>query len=327
MKSFEQYISEANPVVDQKARSLAARVYNRMISRLRECLAKGTIGTSFVFYTANDNVGFNLGRLLREPDYFDITIWFGPMTNKFGGYFSQRDDMDIIHLAKLFPTSAKKIKPNRDMKNCEIILDAVDKLQHDVRDVFVHEFIHHLDDTRYKSNSYRVKGTLDLSGGTYYNEPKELNAHTQEMIANMDLWFKDYYVSTVNALKTRMVVEFNQAKDEEGYENALFIAGKIVRHYALIVEYLDDTRKGMESIIEKIPGSKRDFMKHLTSENRKKVLARLYQYYTETLNKRFKVLKESLLSVVKRLNNKNAIAYIQKEVPDTYKSLVQMGLK
>lgn len=327
MKSFVEYIVEANPVVDQKARSLAMRVYNRMIARLKDCVKKGNIGHSFAFYTADNNLGFNLGRLIRDPDYFDINLWFGPLTSKFGGYFSQRGDIDIIHLAQVPINLAKKIKPNQDIENCNIILDTVAQFTQQVKDVFVHEFIHYLDDKRIKSNSYRLQGTMDLSGGEYYNEPKELNAHTQEMIANLDLWFKEYYVSTVNSLKTRMVIEFNQAKDEEGFENALFIAAKIVRHYDMLIEYLTDNRKGMESILEKLPASKKTFMKNLSSNNRNKVLARLYQYYSETLSKRFKMLKQSLLSTVKRLTNKDALEYIKTETPDLYKSLINMSVK
>lgn len=337
MKTFQEYIAEANPVVDKNRRDEALRTFNKMVSALEKLVkSKSTehMLLDKVGYTTN--IAFNLGKFIGDSKYNNLKMLFTPVSKNHGGSYGKILNGPTIELAILTGRSVKNpdgemlfldpILPKIDPSNYEQLLKIIKSKKDSIRDIFVHEFIHHTDTLIYKDSNYIDQPSFNAKTGygkEYYNHPKELNAHTQEMILNMDLWFKEYYVTTVNALKTRMVIEFNQANDEYGYENALFVAAKIVRHHDMIIEYLSDNRKGIESVLEKIPTTKKTFMKNLSDDNRKKVLSRLYQYYSETLTKRFNVLKQSLI-LVKKLNNKNAIAYIQKEVPDLYKSLVQM---
>ncbi|CAB4141225.1 hypothetical protein UFOVP410_64 [uncultured Caudovirales phage] len=341
MKKFSQYIAEANPQVDQQYRQIALRVYNKIISKLKALASDKKASTNYISSVGSGFIGFDLYKLLDgESSLWNLQLDFIKEFPRWSGAFTAGNNINPskIQIAILTSEFADKIIPKADSKNYKILFDAILKQQQTVKNIFVHEFIHFLDSKRYQSDRFAYRGTVQLSGAEYFNDPKELNAHTQEMISDIDNWFKSYYVSSVSALKTRIVKDFNSFKysgeidvkaieKSRVFDDAWFSLDKIVSNYNMIVRYLDDRAFAMQSILEKLPGSKKSFMNNLTKENRKKVLVRLYQYYDEILKKRMLLLKDSLESLVKRLNNSDAIEVLKKFDTKLFNSLKDMGLK
>ena len=326
MKSFAEYITEANPVVDKQSRSMAMRLYNRMIAAMEKCVKNGSTGTSHSMYTTTQSLGFNLGRLLREIDLFDLEIQFIERSGSFLGTFITRHELSQIQLAHIPTPIINRLVQKQDVNNYRLILHVI-KDNQKVRDTFVHEFVHYLDSKRAKSNLVFVKGTAHLSGAAYYNTPVELNAHTQEMLANIEQWIKTYYIGIVGTIRKTFVSKFNAAKSDSEIEDAVYVAMKATSHYDMVLKYLNNKQFAMEYLLEKIPYDKTVFMKHLTPENRKRVLSRLYQFYDAVLKQKFHLAKLGLENVVKHLHNENVLAVLKTNHSDIYVSLKKMGLK
>lgn len=352
MKSFREYITEANPSVDKQYRSEALRVFNKMIAKLESLVkAKSTkymkIDTKF----REPALYFDLGELLGDARYKNLNIIFDSVNREYGGAYGSRDGKNEILLAIM--TMRKKRDPKykmtntsyddlngweysrsffawEDPSNYEEVLNTIKTKKETVKDVFVHEFVHHMDTFRYKDSKYIQEPSYNDRKGygkDYFNHPKELNAHTQEMIMNIDEWYRTYYLSIVTTLKSKFVSKFNSAKNHDQYEDAMFMAHKFQINYDMFVQYIADKNFAIKEIRDKIPRAKHNFGKHLTLDNKKKVLSRLYQYYDDVLKKRFELLKSALDKLPKQLNNPEAAAYVKLHAPDAYKALRKLGMK
>lgn len=352
MKSFVEYIVEANPEADRKYRAEALHVFNRVVVKLKRFADSNSTehmelhrldGRSYLF--------FDLGNFINDSRYRGLRLLFTSRNRYYSGSYGKLSDATTIELAvmstrrrrdpqyKMKNTSFDDMNgwissaaflDHKDVSNYQKIVDDIKERRSEIRDVFVHEFVHHMDTFRYKKISYADEPTYNPSKGygtEYFNHPKELNAHTQEIITNVDEWYKSYYVSTVNMLKNNLVKKFNGAKNNDQYEDAAFLASKLLRHLKYLDEMLDDKDVAIRAIRDKIPTAKSNFSKNLTGENTRKILARLYQYYDVVLSKRFRLLKATLEKLPKQLDNNTAALYIKQHVPDTYTGLRELGMK
>jgi hypothetical protein len=335
MKTFSQYIVEANPDVDKQHRSMAEKAYNKFVAKIKALASDKNSNITYQNFivpksdTGRATIGVNLGRIIGDNTVWNLDIRFTSLSNVFGGIFTPAHNSNpaVIEIARLDPSLIKKIKPTPHPENYKIIWKSIASYGEMIKDVFVHEFIHFLDSKRYRSSRFAYRGTSQLLGADYFNDPKELNAHTQEMISNVDFWFKNYYVSSINAIKTKLIKDFNNYKSGNKFDDAEFVLHKIVSNYDVVVKYLNDNKYAMDSLMEKLPSSKTAFMKNLTSENKKKVLARLYQYYDANLKKRFSLLKSSLESVLKNLNNPDAMEALKTNNIELYNSIKAIKVK
>lgn len=351
MKSFVEYITEANPVVDKQYRSEALRVFNRMIAALERLVKSNSIEHMEVERTKDPALTFNLGKFIADDKYKNVSMMFTSSTRDRGGSYGKLSGQIFIELAIMssrktrdpsFKTTGTSYDDHngwiysdafrrfKDASNYEHLLTVIKQRKEAVRDIFAHEFVHHMDALRYKDPAYADVASYDNKTGygkEYFNHPKELNAHTQEMIMDIDEWYKTYYLSIVTTLKNQFVGKFNTAKNHDQYEDALFMAHKFQINYNMFVQYITDKQFAIKEIKEKISSSKKNFFSHLTSDSKKKVLARLYQYYDEVLKKRFELLKSTLDKLPKQLNNPDAAAHVKLHAPDAYKTLRKLGMK
>jgi hypothetical protein len=352
MKSFVEYITEANPVVDKQYRSEALHVFNRIIAKLENLVkAKSTQHMKIEQSTRSPVLYFDLGEFLGDGRYKGVRLSFDSVNRNYGGAYGNEYGkielvLAIMNMRKVRDPKYKMTNTSyddhngweyspaflnwEDSSNYEHLLDTIKRKKEEVRDVFVHEFIHHMDTFRYKKSAYKSEPSYNDRTGygqEYFNHPKELNAHTQEMIMNIDEWYKTYYLSIATTLKSNFVKKFNSANNQDQYEDAMFLAHKFALNYDMFVQYISDKNFAIKEIREKIPRGKHIFGKHLTVDNKKKVLARLYQYYDEVLKKRFQLLKSTLDKLPKQLNNPEAAAYVKLHAPDAYKTLRKLGMK
>lgn len=352
MKSFAEYIIESDPLVDKQYRSEALRVFNRIIAKLESLVkANSTKHMEIELATRPPALFFDLGEFLGDNRYKGLRLTFDGVNRKYGGaYGNAWGRIDII-LAIMNSRRARDPKYKmtnthvddyngiifsdpfltyKDVSNYEHLLSTIKSKKESVKDIFVHEFVHHMDALRYKDSDYKAEPSYNDSTGfgkDYFNHPKELNAHTQEMLMNIDEWYRTYYLSIVTTLKSKFVNKFNSAKNHDQYEDAMFMSHKFQINYDMFVQYITDKQFAIKEIKEKIPSNKHTFGKHLTLDNKKKVLARLYQYYDEVLKKRFEVLKSALDKLPKQLNNPEAAEYVKLHAPDAYKTLRKLGMK
>lgn len=352
MKSFVEYITEANPIVDKKYRAEALHVFNRMIAKLEKFVkANSTQHMNIEKFGSYYSLHFDLGEFLGDSRYKGIKLIFDSVNRNYGGaYGNQYGRIELVLAVmgmrqqrdpkyKMTNTSYDDLNgfiyssafvPWPDPSNYEHLLETIKKKKENIKDIFVHEFVHHIDTFRYKDPKYKEAPSYNEKTGygkEYFNHPKELNAHTQEMIMNIDEWYKTYYLSIVTTLKSKFVSKFNSASNHDQYEDAMFMAHKFQINYDMFVQYITDKNFAIKEIREKIPRAKHNFGKYLTLDNKKKVLARLYQYYDEVLRKRFQLLKSTLDKLPKQLNNPEAAAYIKLHAPDAYKTLRKLGMK
>lgn len=352
MKSFVEYIAEANPAVDKKYRSEALHVFNRIVVKLQNLVkAKSTQHMLIDSSQHPASLYFDLGNFIGDSRYKGVKLTFESVNRNYGGGYNNQFGRIEIGLAimtmrkerdpkyKMTNTSydehngwaySPAFIPWEDPSNYEHLLNTINSKKEEVKDIFVHEFIHHMDTFRYKKSEYKSEPTYSDNTGygkDYFNHPKELNAHTQEMIVNIDEWYKTYYLSIVTTLKSKFVNKFNSAKNHDQYEDAMFMANKFQINYNMFVQYITDKNFAIKEIKDKIPRGKHTFGKHLTLDNKKKVLVRLYQYYDDVLKKRFQLLKSTLDKLPKQLNNPEAAAYVKLHAPDVYKTLRKLGMK
>ena len=354
MKTFREYITEANPIVDKNRRSEALHVFNRILVTLEKLVKSKS--TDHMYFDMNPNgrtfdLKIDVGDFINDSRYKGLKLLFTSVTKAYGGTYGMHKGKPTIELAIM---SGRRVRdPNykmtntsyddlngwiysdpfvkiKDPSNYEHLLATAKTKREQFKDIFVHEFIHYTDTFLYKDKAYVDKGTYDDKTGygeKYFNHPKELNAHTQEMIQNIDEWMKAYYVSAVATLRSTFVKKFNEAKTADQYEDVSFLAYKFSNYYNVIDEYLSNKQKAIANIRDKIPSSKTNFAKNLTQDSTRKVLVRLYQYYDDVLSKRFKTLKATLDSLPKQLNNKEAALYIKQHDLDAYKTLKRLGMK
>jgi hypothetical protein len=353
MKSFREYIAEANPTVDKNRRNEALHVFNRMVSVL-ERLVKSK-STEFMRLRKPDRqpeLVIDLGKFISDKRYEGLDIIFTSVSRSYNGAYGTQDGKPTIELAMMYGRKFRRpdyvmtntsfddmngfthtnafVLNSKDPSNYEHLLSVLKERKTTVRDVFVHEFTHHLDTLRYKDQKYVDEPTYNEKlgyGKEYFNHPKELNAHTQEIILNIDEWFKTYYVSAVAMLKKNLVTKFNSAKNDDQFQDAVFLSVQLMNHHDMIDKYLTDKKYAITSIREKIPSAKTNFAKYLTQENSRKVLSRLYQYYDEVLSKRFALLKSNLEDLPPKLNNKEAMMYLKQYAPEPYKALKRLGMR
>lgn len=352
MKSFVEYIAEANPLVDKQYRQEALRVFNRIVAQLEKLVKTNSTKHMQIEASRIPIMFFDLGDFLSDAKYKGVRIIFDSVNRNYGGAYGNQFGRVELALAimnmrkqrdpkyKMTNTSyddnngflySSAFMPWVDISNYEEVLNTIKRKKEQVKDVFVHEFIHHMDTFRYKTSEYKSEPTYSDRTGygkDYFNHPKELNAHTQEMIMNIDEWYRTYYLSIVTTLKKDFVKKFNAASNTDQYEDVSFLAYKFVLNYNMFVQYVTDKHFAIKEIRSKIPSSKSQFGKFLTIDNKKKILARLYQYYDEVLKKRFELLQASLEKLPKQLKNKEAALYIkQNQELDVYRTLRKMGMK
>jgi len=118
-----------------------------------------------------------------------------------------------------------------------------------VREAYVHEFIHHLDKARISKKGWAAQASKSGSGGAlnYFNNPLETNAFTQMGLSSMANHLKN--------VKTRAGANMLMGGSSQGF------AKIALKHMAP------------------------EFVKNLSTANRKKLLKRIYQLYTDTMAK------------------------------------------
>ena len=148
---------EANPQRDYEYRKEAQVIYNKTINDLKK---------NFLYFEKRKDLSntdeihlLNFGD--KFPQYKDLEICVGKKGA--GAYFSKRKNKYIIYFDIW-----------NEAKNS--FLD-----EHKIKEFFIHEFIHYLDQKRSKESS--IKNTSKFWGDQqyekYFNDPSEFNAYFQ----------------------------------------------------------------------------------------------------------------------------------------------------
>lgn len=342
MKSFRHYITEANPVVDEGRRKEASRLYDAIFSALEKRVKSSNVAGVLQIFTEKsligdqemvNAVGIPVGFLCGESEYNELLLKIAIPDGKYGGYFAGKARnggyFDIILLSRL----DIKAKTVNWQKNPKPLWKMVTQLKSDLssRKIFVHEFIHYLDDKRYtptmKNQSSGVAyAKQDMIG--YYNHFQEVHAHAQEMIFDIDDFYTTYYGDTLNSMRKVFLPKANRAKTEDEVEDILYFLTKVAFYYETLNNYATNTKVGMERVLNQISVDKqKGFMAALTPENKKKVYALLYQYYTDVLRPKMVKMTNELKDIAKKIKNSAVIERFKSYDPDGFKLLTTLGMK
>lgn len=330
MKGFVEYLSEASPLLDKKYRDVAESLYRKLYQSIKRNLDSKNESTMILWnYYGEILVGVNLGKAVGNNKYSDVSVYFSfPRKDAMGNYHIAEKS---IVLAILDPKQKDEFFPYVNYNNWKLILQAMDgkgwASATQVRDIFVHELVHHFDYTR-ASEINKMKYVSYSDGKSeYFNHPAELNAHTQELIHNIDMWFRQYNADIIKTYRNDFIKMYNSAKGKSKVEDAAYYAGKLLTQYERALGYVKNTKESMDTVLSMIPDGKWEYMTRLTPENKKKVYSRLYQYYDEVLRKRFETMLRLFSEIVKRLNNKKVAKELESNTPLIFRDLQKLGLK
>lgn len=256
MKSFRQHLIEANPMRDAQYRGEAANVWARLLRSLQNNF--DNIAKIVSNYSTNRDprvVINDLGDAIGDAKYKRLRIIFygsgsqGKLRGQFG-FDPLYKNIPVIGIFGIDPGS---------MKDKDTFLDALNQFRAKYSSTFTHEFIHYSDWKRLGDDKW-TEGIRDLddpygmTAQTYYNNPIEYNAHFQQGLANLEQDVGDilfYGPKTTEQTKLKVAIE-------RGFSEFEIVA----RSY--------------------FSGA---FVDQLTPVNRKKYLARLYQFWEKEIKK------------------------------------------
>lgn len=332
MLSFKEYLSEANPIEDKKARDEAKIIWNRIVAKIKKDSKSSSPYKLKVFTNA---LGLDVGGFLKDPKLFGLGLYFAPHTQKYKAVFIPGWDMEhqiaLAFMTPELPIITMNI-PKQMQMNFLLLDKLIDKNKTSMQQTFMHEFIHYKDFLRTKNKDYWKLGTLAKAGDNlvdYYNDPREVNAHYQEFVGELDLWLKKFRMQKIKKLESG-VSQFNRAKTDKQIEDALYLIHSMVGLHSVLNDYTKSPREYINKF-ENEQASKDaiSFMKNLNADNRKKVLSRLYQHYDKVHKKEIEKYIKYIKSIAKKLKNDKVMEFIKTEYKKTnnYDELVDLGIR
>ncbi|MDA0777806.1 MAG: hypothetical protein O3C19_01925 [Bacteroidetes bacterium] len=279
MIKLEQIINEANPDRDKMYRKLAVSTFNKL---LRYIKSKGVDAFEYAFIPGHGDPGLYILMDKIDPQLKGVVfiilstqdsgvegqfkVYFGPKKKSLAIY-------DQINMYKILPQEKIDIL-GFYLINRKDFLDQDTYSKKDVKHsfsllvknlkiyerTFVHEFMHKIDHDRRKTGKFaivsrvhqdntrkskKVKTWLAQSK-LYVNDPAELNAHQQAVFFDLD--------------KRKKVFEKN---------------AKFGESVTPLLKWIDDQSNAKEYTYM--------FVKFLNTQNRKKFLARVYQWWQKNL--------------------------------------------
>ena len=172
--NFDEYVSESVES-DIKSNKEAKRVYNKIKRNIQEVKLEPTHNDFITDSKGNrhplNGVKFNLTEIGEK---YDLEILLANSIKGANPHYSSSENRIVFFI----------ISQTGDPHNFELnshfarlrFSTWVDEI------VFIHEFIHFLDNNRY-GNTYSYSDAQSLT--SYYNSPEEYNAHTQEIITHI----------------------------------------------------------------------------------------------------------------------------------------------
>lgn len=333
MLSFKEYLSEANPIEDKKARDEAKIIWNRIVAKIKKDSKSSSPYKLKIFSNA---LGLDVGGFLKDPKLFGLGLYFAPHNQKYQGAFIPGWDMEHqIAFAVMTPNDPAPITmkiPKQMQMNFLLLSKLIDKNKKLMQQTFMHEFIHYKDFLRTKNKDYWKVGTLTKAGDTlvdYHNDPREVNAHYQEFVGELDSWLKDFRLKKIKKIESS-ISQFNRAKTDKQIGDALYLMHSMVGLHSLLKDYSRSPRLYINKF-ENTEASKPSqlFMKNLNATNRKKVLARLYQHFDQVHKKEIEKYIKYIKSIAKKLKNDKVMDFIKTEYKKTnnYDELVDLGIR
>ena len=166
-------LQEANPAQDLAYRQRAEEFYGKLIAWLRsqdsmkKCRSRKWnaypgVADAYSYEVTSKVLGF-------DREYPGFAVWLSPFRTGTAS-FGKRGGLKVINMPVLTP----------DVLAAEdgvLMSQAVGW----VREVFIHEFIHYLDELRYKGKPRTASAVLKKEGGKkgYFNSAVEFNAYFQ----------------------------------------------------------------------------------------------------------------------------------------------------
>jgi hypothetical protein len=164
---------EADPAQDRAFRRKAEEFYDKLLSwlkaqdsmkkyRSRKWNAYPGVADAYSYEVTSKVIGF-------DQEYPEFAVWFSPFRTGTAS-FGKRGRLKVINMPVL-TADALQTESGHEMG---VNLGWV-------REIFIHEFIHYLDDLRYKGKPTVASAALKKKGGeaAYFNSPAEFNAYFQ----------------------------------------------------------------------------------------------------------------------------------------------------
>lgn len=177
IKYFENYIFESD-YTDQQYTDKAEKIFNKVRKALKNDKYK---------HLSSDD-GFILYGNNIDPSISDLVFFFVHPNHNIlkQGVVSRSEDVVTNY-------SLGVLKDGRHIMICGNLIEPNNDKYIDTRlnkNLFIHEFIHYLDEKRYGKNKKKTK-TIDLETfEDYYNTPEEFNAYYQEGAYALRNFFK-----------------------------------------------------------------------------------------------------------------------------------------
>jgi hypothetical protein len=303
MKTFKSFILEADPKRDLKVRQEANRVWTKIVRATKSKSLKA-------YRIPKDEYGgwkfeVVVGSLINDKTYDDLFLSFVAKDITRKGYYKPvGKKFHEIHLNTIPTMSAKRLHVFSKETREELLFQS---LGVDTKNTFVHEFTHYKDALRYKDQDYKYKGTSQYSDSQkwqmYYNSPKEMNAFYQAAVNEVEKWYSGQYEDIVRRMDQSLKMP-HQDFDVKWAEQNL----------NSIRRYIKDKKFAYDTAFNYITMNKRKgFYEYLTSENKKKMQARIYQYVDRILMPKMKKLEPKMKKVIDKFHVKN-----RKEHPEQY---------
>jgi len=331
MLSFAEYIAEATPEFDKKQRDDAVRIFNKLTQKLKSQKDSDNVPFKIVLYA--DALSINLGEVLKDSKYYNVELIFGASGGKYAGMFSPNKDGNNYIILYTVPQklitkefyTLNKLMPRKVL--VRIMLEGLKSSS--ARSTFVHEFVHNQDFHRVKSKeTFFDKGSKDKPPEIYYNDEKELNAHYQHIVDNVEVWFRQHFIDKILKYKfsvAKMNSYKNIMKNKEELESALIILSSMNGIYNRLNVWETSTRTFIDDEVIRL-NTNTQFFKYLNQKNRKKIVARLYQYHTTTFKKIVKDYKKYISTMLKNVKNEDVIYELKRLDMNLYNDLVKIGL-
>ena len=303
MKSFGEFIIEADALRDKKVRLEASRVWNQLLRILKsnpQYLNKVPPSKDYEYAPQLIISGQTLQT--NQYDDFVLSLIFTQKKYGYGGLFIDYRSTKVVRLIISEPISIKA--DSQDLSSARYTISAPDffRVIKRYEVVFVHEFVHYLDSKRVGGLD-KVKRGGSWSGDKfqsdqdYFNSPHEFNAYFQNTAKEIDNRIKMVAQDIQKLLKLNVSLQSLQRELE----------ARIPSDAKNFLKYLP---------------IRFDYEKKLNQVYQRKFLNRLYDYYQKiAIPQRNKIIQQ--LERHYQTSFREAFDSDTKEVLD----LIQHGIK
>jgi hypothetical protein len=275
MIKLEQIINEANPDRDKMYRKMAVSTFNKLIQYIK---TKRLHAFKFGYVVVHNGTGLIIPLKKINPKLGDVIFTLIDMNQNTNALFVKignpkfkvPEHADQINLNRVIPQNyidmvggylhnAREFMREYPSWDPDYVLGNIINNMKAMRVSFYHEFIHKLDSDRDKNDrgmpNTRLRGDNTKRGKKvksdtakskrYVNDPKELNAHQQAIFTDLDEKIKSF------------------KKD-----------GSYAKDFKNMIKYIDWASNNEQEYV---------FIQYLKGQNRKKFLARLFQWWQRNL--------------------------------------------